>query len=42
MVIVHDATNSYEAFTLQNISSEYNRILQITPILSNLHKMGGK
>jgi hypothetical protein len=43
MVSVDDATNNNEAFTLQTLSSEYNRIiLHITPIFSNLHKMGGK
>jgi hypothetical protein len=30
MVIVDDATNNYEAFTLQSLSSEYNRILRTT------------
>jgi hypothetical protein len=42
MVIVNDATDNYEDSTLQNLSSEYNRIIQITPIFSNLHKMEGK
>jgi hypothetical protein len=42
MVIIDEATNNDETFTLQNLSSEYNRILHITPIFSNLHKMGGK
>jgi hypothetical protein len=41
IVIVDDATNNYEAFTLRTISSaEYNIILQITQIFSNVHKVG--
>jgi hypothetical protein len=44
MVIVDDVNNNDEAFTLQTLSSEhkYKIILHITPIFSNLHKMGGK
>jgi hypothetical protein len=42
MVTVDVATNNYEAFALRTLSSEYNRILQNTPIFSNVHKMGGK
>jgi hypothetical protein len=42
MVVVDDDANHDEAFTLRTLSSEYNRILHITPIFSNLHKMGGK
>jgi hypothetical protein len=42
MVIVEVGSNNYEAFTLRNLSSEYNIMLQIIPIFSNLHRMGGK
>jgi hypothetical protein len=42
MVIVEDVSIDYEESTLRTLSSEYTRILQITPIFSNLHRMGGK
>jgi hypothetical protein len=44
MVIVEVGSNTYEASTstLRTVSREYNIILQITPIFSNLHRMGGK
>jgi hypothetical protein len=42
MVIADDATNNCDASTLQTLSSEYKRILHITPIFSNLHKLRGK
>jgi hypothetical protein len=42
MVIVEVYSKHYEASTLRIISREYNRILQITPIFSNLHKLGCK
>jgi hypothetical protein len=42
MVIVEDGSINYEESTLRTISpSEYTRILQITWIFSNLHRMGG-
>jgi hypothetical protein len=40
MVIVEEGHNHFEASTLGTVSSEYNRILQNTPIFSNLHKLG--
>jgi hypothetical protein len=40
MVIMEDGYTSYEASTLGTVSSEFNRILQNKPILSNLHKLG--
>jgi hypothetical protein len=42
MVIVEDVSIKYEESTLRTLSSEYMIILQITPIFSNLHRMGGK
>jgi hypothetical protein len=39
MVIVDDATKSFDASALRTVSIEYHRILQITPIFSNLHKI---
>jgi hypothetical protein len=42
LVIVEEETNNYEASTIRTVSIEYNRILQITPIFSNLHRMGEK
>jgi hypothetical protein len=33
---------NFDAPTLQTLASEYNRMLQITPIFSNHHRMGGK
>jgi hypothetical protein len=43
MVILEDGSIDYEESTLRTLSSEYTRILQITPILfSNVHRMGGK
>jgi hypothetical protein len=42
MVIVEVGSNNYEGSTLRTVSREYNRILQITPLISNLHRMGGK
>jgi hypothetical protein len=42
MITVKCGSNSYEASTLRTISSEYNRILQITPLFSNLNRMGGR
>jgi hypothetical protein len=39
MVIVEVVSNNYEASTLRTISRENNRILQITPLISNLHKL---
>jgi hypothetical protein len=42
MVTVEVGSNTYEASTLGIVSSEYQRILQNTPIFSNVHKMGGK
>jgi hypothetical protein len=41
MVILEDGYNNFEASTLGTISSEFNIILQNTPIISNLHKLGG-
>jgi hypothetical protein len=38
MILVEDASNNYEASTLRTISSKYNRILQIAPIILNLQK----
>jgi hypothetical protein len=37
MVIAEDG---YGTSTLGTVSSEYNKILQNTPIFSNLHKLG--
>jgi hypothetical protein len=34
MVIVGDGSINYESFTLRTLSSEYNKILQNTPIFS--------
>jgi hypothetical protein len=42
MVIEDDATNNVDTSTLRTVSIEYQRILQITQIFSNHHKMGGK
>jgi hypothetical protein len=42
MVMAEDGSNNLEDSTLGNVSSEYKRILQNTPIFSNLHKMGSK
>jgi hypothetical protein len=42
MVFVEVGTNNCEASTLRRLSSEYNIMLQITPIFSKLHRMGGK
>jgi hypothetical protein len=42
MAIVEDVSIDYEESTLRTLSSEYTRILQITRIFSNLHRMGGK
>jgi hypothetical protein len=33
-----DSSNSFEASTLRTVSSEHSRVLQNTPIFSNLHK----
>jgi hypothetical protein len=33
-------TNNFEASTFGTVSMEYNRVLQNTPIFSNLHKLG--
>jgi hypothetical protein len=35
MVIVEDDYNNFEACTLGNVTTEYNRILWITPIFSH-------
>jgi hypothetical protein len=40
MVIAEDRCNNFEASTLGTVSSEHNRILQNTPIFTNLHKLG--
>jgi hypothetical protein len=43
MVMVEDVSNNnYDPFTLRTDSSEYTRILKITPIFTNLHIMEGK
>jgi hypothetical protein len=42
MVIVEVGSINDAASTLRTLSSEYNIMLQITPIFSNLHRMGGK
>jgi hypothetical protein len=42
MVIVDVGSNNYEASTPRTVSREYNIILQITPIITNLHRIGGK
>jgi hypothetical protein len=42
MVIGEDFSIDYEESTLRTLSSEYTRILQITPIFSNLGRIGGK
>jgi hypothetical protein len=42
MVIVEVSSINDAASTLRTFSSEYNIMLQITPIFSNLHRMGGK
>jgi hypothetical protein len=42
MVNVEDGSIDYEGSTLRTPSLEYTRILQITQIFSNLHRMGGK
>jgi hypothetical protein len=42
MVILEDVSINYEESTVRTLSSEYTRILQKTPIFSNLHRMGGK
>jgi hypothetical protein len=42
MIIVEVGSNNYAASTLRTISREYNIILQITPIFSDLHRMGCK
>jgi hypothetical protein len=36
-IVVEDGSNNYEASALKTVSREYNRILQITPLISNLH-----
>jgi hypothetical protein len=41
MVMMEVGSNNYEASTLRTVSREYNIILQITPLISNLHRMGG-
>jgi hypothetical protein len=38
MVIVEDRSINYEASTFRTLSSEYSRVLQNTPIFSNLLK----
>jgi hypothetical protein len=40
MVIGEDDYNNFEACTLGTVTTEYNRILWITPIFSHLHKLG--
>jgi hypothetical protein len=40
MVIAEDGTNNFEASTFGTVSMEYKRVLQNTPIFSNLHKLG--
>jgi hypothetical protein len=40
--VVEDGFNNYEASTLRTVSREYNRILQITPLLSNFHPQNGR
>jgi hypothetical protein len=43
MLIVKVGSTNYEASTVRRtVSREYNIILHITPIFSNLHRMGGK
>jgi hypothetical protein len=42
MVIVEVGSINYAASTLRTFSSEYNIMLQIIPLISNLHRMGGK
>jgi hypothetical protein len=42
MVIVEIGSINYASSTLRTFSSEYNIMLQITPIFSNLHRMGEK
>jgi hypothetical protein len=39
MIIVDDATDNFYVNTLRTVSSEYKRILQITPIFTNVHKL---
>jgi hypothetical protein len=39
-IIRLDDSNSFEASTLRTVSSEHHRVLQNTPIFSNLHKLG--
>jgi hypothetical protein len=40
VVLLDHATNKYEASTLRAGYMEYNRLLQNTPIFSNIHKLG--
>jgi hypothetical protein len=42
MVVPDDATNHFDASTPGTVSIEYHRILKITQIFSNPHKMGEK
>jgi hypothetical protein len=39
MLNVEEVINNYEASTIITLSSEYNRILQITPKFSNVLKL---
>jgi hypothetical protein len=41
-MVIEVGSNNYGAYTFGIVNSEYQRILQITSIISNLHKMGGK
>jgi hypothetical protein len=41
MIVVEVGSNNYEASELRTESREYNKILQISPIFSNLHRIGG-
>jgi hypothetical protein len=36
MVIVEDLSNNYDAFTLRTLSSEYNRLLHNTQIMTQI------
>jgi hypothetical protein len=40
MVIVVDAINNFEDSALRSVYSEFNRILQNLPLLSNIHTLG--
>jgi hypothetical protein len=42
MVIIQDGSSNYEAFRITTLSSEWNILLYITSIFSNLHRMGSK